>query len=193
MLDKEPFQFPARQRFTYDPGVPNRQLWAIGMVVVQWSMTEWIIDSHIRRLMGDDAAIIEEYERVRSFQQTLVFWEKMIEHHGTDPLKSDRNNLIQFVKDLASQRDEVIHRMWGGGMEGDSWSAGGMETNDAALMHNPGEKIKSKSGRVPFTWKASFHRLRKLATDISELNRDLLVATIFPPQGDVDQGNQVSA
>lgn len=193
MLDKEPFQFPARQRFTYDPGVPNRQLWAIGMIVVQWSMTEWIIDSHLHRLMGGDSVFIEEYKRVRNFQQTLVFWETMLERCGTDPLKSDRNNLIKFIRDLASQRDEVIHRMWGGGMEGDSWSAGGMETNDAALMHNPGEEIKSKSGRVPFTWKASFYRLRRLATDISELNRDLLVATMFPSAPPGDQPNQVGA
>ena len=36
----EPFIYPFRHPFPFDPGIPNRQLWAIGMVVVQWSMTE---------------------------------------------------------------------------------------------------------------------------------------------------------
>ncbi len=52
MLDKEPLSFPSRNRFNYNPGVPDRQLWTIGMVVVQWGMTETIIQNQIQVFIG---------------------------------------------------------------------------------------------------------------------------------------------
>jgi hypothetical protein len=195
MLDKDPLSFPSRDRFVYDPGIPDRQLWAIGMVVVQWSMTEWFIDLSIRNLVGANQRVLDEFKKVRNFQQTLVFWKTQIELKGEEPFRSNTLSLIPRIQALSSQRDEVIHRMWGGGMEANSPSAQGLPTSDAGLMPNADEKLKTnaKEGPIPFTWNATFSRLRRMATDMADLNRDLLQAAIMagPPHGYVDIGNQV--
>ena len=65
MLDKEPLSFPSRARFTYNPGIADRQLWALGMIVVQWSMAEQLIDMDARKLIGNDPDLMTEYERQR--------------------------------------------------------------------------------------------------------------------------------
>ena len=197
MLDQEPLSFPSRNRFVYDPGISDRQLWAIGMVVVQWSMTEWFIDMSIRNLIGADQGALEEYEKVRNFQQSVAFWKAQLDLRSQDPFRSNVLFLIPRVQALNSQRDEVIHRLWGGGMEANSPSAAGLETTDAGLMPNAGEKLKTKAkdGLIPFTWNATFSRLRRMATEMATLNRDLLASSFLPnaAHGYVDTGGQVVA
>ena len=179
MLDEAPLSFPSRNRFVYDPGIPDRQLWAIGMIVVQWSMTEWFIDMSTRNLMGNDPGVIDEYRKIRGFQQNVAFWKTQIEMKTQEPYRSYMLRLVPRVQALNSQRDEVVHRLWGGGMEGNSPSAGGLETTGAGMMPNPGEKLKTKAqqGPIPFSWNADFSRLRRMATEIATLNRDLLMGT----------------
>jgi hypothetical protein len=193
MLDKEPLSFPSRNRLTYDPGIPDRQLWAIGMVIVQWSMTEYFIEMNTRHLIGDDQGVIEEYKKVRNFQQGLAFWKTQLELKSQDPFRTHLLNLIPRIQALSSQRDDVAHRLWGGGLEGASRRAEGLPTTDAGLMPNPGEKSKATEGLIPFTWRADFQRLRRMATEISELNRDLLLSLTLPnaAHGHADTGGQV--
>jgi hypothetical protein len=197
MLDKEPLAFPSRNRFVYDPGIPDRQLWAIGMVVVQWSMTEWFMDMSIRNLIGPDQYVLEKYKKVRNFQQSVVFWKTQLELRSQDPFRSHMLSLIPRVQALSSQRDEVVHRMWGGGMEANSPSAAGLETADAGLMPNAGERLKTnaKDGPIPFTWNATFSRLRRMAADMATLNRDLLASSFLPnaAHGYVDAEVHVAA
>jgi hypothetical protein len=56
--------YPSRHRFPFNPGVPDRQLWAIGMVVVQWGMTEFLREQIIFNLIGDDLTLEEEYGKL---------------------------------------------------------------------------------------------------------------------------------
>jgi len=196
MLEKEPLSFPSRNRYVYDPGVSNRQMWAIGMIVVQWSMLEWFIDMSTHRLMSDDQALMAEYKNLRNFKQSLAFWKTLLELKTAEPFRSHAIAVVPRIQNLSAQRDEVIHRLWAGGAEEDSWGGAGLATTDAGLMPNPGEKVANgpREGLIPFTWKATFVRLRKLATDIAGLNRDVLQLTILPssPHGYVDSGGQVS-
>lgn len=195
MLDKEPFVYPSRHRFVYDPGISDRQLWAIGMIVVQWSMTEYWIDMSTHQLMNKDEKLLTRYKAVRGFQLSLMFWEFLLDTRSTDPFKSSMKALVPRIKDLSAQRDEIVHRMWGGGMEAQSPAAAGLPTTDAGMLPNPGERFKAseKGGLIPFKWKADFSRLRRLATDIGELNRNLLAGSFAagPPHGFVDTGTPV--
>ena len=120
MLDNEPLSYPSRHRYVMDPGIPNRQLWAIGMIVVQWSNIEWFIDMSTHQLVGDDKALLQEYKNLRNFKQSLAFWATLVERNTEDPYRSYMLAIIPRVQALSSQRDEVIHRLWGGGMEAES-------------------------------------------------------------------------
>ncbi|QQO15822.1 hypothetical protein JJB99_06570 [Bradyrhizobium diazoefficiens] len=195
MLENEPLVFPARQRYVMDPGISNRQLWAIGMVVVQWSHAEWYIDMNTHHLMNQDKDLLEQYRKIRGFKQSLAFWVTLIELKTHDPYRAYMLGLVPRIQNLNTQRDEVIHRLWGGGMERHSPSAAGLETTDAGLLPNPGENRKTnvRDGLIPFTWHATFDRLRRLATEIAELNRDLLQSMLFDsaPHGYVDIDGQV--
>jgi hypothetical protein len=185
MLDQEPLWYPSRNSFPYDPGIPNKQLWAIGMIVVQWSALEWLIDTETHRLVGDNQALKEEYKQLRNFQQSLAFWQTQTDLKAREPARSQVLALIPRIQNLSSQRDEVVHRLWGGGMEATSWSADGNETTDAVIMHDPGEPIKGSPGLMPPKWRASFIRLRQMAREIGALNRDLIVAMLqLPPRPD---------
>jgi hypothetical protein len=196
MLDNQPLSYPSRSRYVMDPGIPNRQLWAIGMIVVQWSNAEWFIDMSTHNLMGKDQDLLQEYKKLRGFKQSLAFWETLLERKTDDPFRSYMLSLIPRIQALNTQRDEVIHRLWAGGMEAESPSSAGLETSDAGLMPNPGEKLRSntREGLIPFTWNATFQRLRRLATELAELNRDLLQSMFLAnaPHGHVDTGSQVS-
>ncbi len=183
MLDREPFIYPARapHKFPFDPGVPNKQLWAIGMIVVQWSMTEMIIESNSLLLIAGDADLLKEYRMRRNFQQRLVLWETLLELRGEEPAKSTARALIPTIQALSSQRDEVVHRSWGGGMEGDAWSSGGRgPTTDGGMMPKFGDK--SPPDRAPMKWHATFLRLKRMAQEMATLNRDLMVV-LFDPAG----------
>jgi len=182
MLDKEQLSFPSRNRFVYDPGISDRQLWAIGMVVVQWSMTEWFIDMSIRNLIAGDQSLIKEYEKVRKFQSVVAFWKTQLELKTNEPFRAHMLALVPRVQALSSQRDEVVHRMWGGGMEANSPSATVLESADAGLMPHAGEKTKASAqeGPIPFTWKADFQRLRRMAAEMAALNQDLLSSSFLP-------------
>lgn len=182
MLDKEPLLFPSRNAFPYNPGVPDKQLWAIGMIAVQWSMTEWFMEVQTLKYVGTDQSLLAEHRKLRNFQQALEFWKRLIELEETEPYRSKYLTLIPVIQSLSSQRDDVIHRLWGGGLEGKSWAAGGEETTEAVLLPNPGEPIKTKSGNgpIPPRWRATFIRLRRLAREIATVNRDLFVIGLVP-------------
>ena len=177
MLDPEPLVFPSRNGYPYTPGVPDRQLWAIGMIVVQWSMTELIVSQKIRDLAQNDEQLLKEHAKKRNFQQQIVFWVSLIESKLQDPLRSDSLKFVERVRNLSSKRDEIIHRAWGGGMQADSWGSEDYPTTDAALLRKQGDKFKTKStdARVTLSWRLTFSRLRKIAREMATLNRDMFM------------------
>src|SRR5260370_38461943 len=125
MLDKEPLWYPSRNQFPTQPGVPDKQLWAIGMVVVQWSQIEWFMDMSTRQLIGDDQAVLAEYEKVRGFQLKLAFWKIQLELKGKDPARSNFLALVPRMQPLIIQQYVVILARWRGGMHGATLAAAG--------------------------------------------------------------------
>jgi hypothetical protein len=195
MMDNEPLVFPTRNSLRFDPAIPNRQVWAVGMIVVQWAALEVFIDTHIRKLVGGDKQVMEICGRIRGFQQLSDFWREQIEMKTADPERSRLLEMVMRAKNYSSQRDDVVHRLWGGGMDETSSAASGLPSHDGALMAKSGEQFKSsaKPGQMPFKWRASFQRLRQLAREIAALNRDLMF-TLSPPHGEdqIDRVNRES-
>jgi hypothetical protein len=180
MLDKEPLWYPSRNRFYYNPGVPDRQLWAIGMVAVQWGMTETLIEQQIHNFIHTDENLIAEYKKVRNFRETLNFFQTLIELKTEEPLRLNAQVFVGRIRNLASQRHDIMHRLWGGGMPEDSWNNPGnlYPETDAALLRQQGDKpkkTKSEDGRANLHWQLTFNGIRKIATDLATLNRDIIM------------------
>jgi hypothetical protein len=111
MLDNLPLRFPHRN-FVMDPGVPDRQLWAIGMIVVVWSMTERMVEQQIDNLVGDDAQLKAERGEVRGFRNSVRFFKRLVELKITEPqryqLSSAYNTCIRSGIRLSTAIGAVV-------------------------------------------------------------------------------------
>lgn len=182
ILENEPLWFPSRMRFDFNPAVPDRQLWAIGMVVVQWGMLESLIDKEIRNFIEGDDALLDQYNNLRNLRDTLDLFQRQIELKSQEPLRSNAAFFVGRIRNIASQRNEIMHRLWGGGMPNDSWNRSSGPERDAALLRQDGEKprkTKSQDARATIHWALTFNGIRKIATDIATLNRD--ISMLFSP------------
>jgi hypothetical protein len=182
----EPLVYPSRrfQDYPYDPGVPNRQLWALGMIIVQWGMTEFIIDGHTTYLIGNDQALREQRKEVRSAQQEVEFFRRVLETKLEEPKRSRALDLVTRIKNLNSQRDDVVHRLWGGGLEGGRPPFENLKSADAALLKNPYEPRNIKAPLAgALVWKLDFARLRRMAREMAALHRDLMMTLYDLPTG----------
>lgn len=107
--------FPSRNRFPNDLAVSDRQLWAIGMAVVQWGMTEFIIDMQVGELVGNDENLKAERKMLRRFRDTVDFWQRLAERKLDEPKRSLAGDFATRIKNLNDQRDKIVHKLWGGG------------------------------------------------------------------------------
>ena len=110
MTWNEPTTFPGREPYPYKPGVPDRQLWAIAMVVAQWAFLETIMHNHVQNLIGSDAVLLAEYHKQQSFRQQRQFWAEQIGSKLAG--RNEMQPLLDLVAEagrLKSQRDRVMH------------------------------------------------------------------------------------
>ena len=153
------------------------------MVVVQWGMMELIREQSTYNLMGDDAKLIEEYKRQRNSEQKTKFWKTLVEMKTQEAERAKNLAFITRFETLNNQRDDIVHRMWGGGMEtGTLGAPDNATTTDAALHRNRDEKIKTKSkdARRNLCWRLSFTELRKIAHNMAQLSQDIFMSWLPP-------------
>jgi hypothetical protein len=163
--------FPSRVGYFFDPAVPNRQMWAIGMVVAQWSMTEMMMHNSAQKLTGEKTPLWEEYANQASFRHHLRFYKNLVETKVREPKRTRFLSVVAEIQRLKSQRDRVMHQPWGGGMEGDSPSSEGIHpTTDARII--PGHFQNPE-------WNLDFARLRQLARELSLLNGKFAEMTLL--------------
>jgi hypothetical protein len=181
MLDQEPLWYPSRGPF--NPGVPDRQLWAIGMIVVQWGLVELIREQSIYNLIESDQKLIEEYKRLRNSTQITKLWKTLVEIKMQEPERASNLAFVTRFEALNNQRDDIVHRMWGGGMEAGTLGApDDAQTTDAAMHRNRDESMKTKStdARRNLRWRLSFSGIRKIAHSIAQLSQDILMSWLPP-------------
>jgi hypothetical protein len=159
-----PSVFPNRHRFNYDVAIPDRQLWAIGMIAAQWGMVEFTVRMHTLKLCGNDNAIKVQYDAQPDFRHRREIWQTLVEEKITaQPQRAVVLGIIEDVKRLKHERDRVMHAAWAGGMEGESPSASGLPTTDGGILGAP---FLPNAG-----WNLSYARLRKIAVDLATLNQ----------------------
>jgi hypothetical protein len=82
------------------------------MVAVQRGMTETLIDQHIQNFIHSDGKLVAQYKRVRNFRETLDFFQTQIELKMEEPLRSNAEVFVGRIRNLASQRHHIMHRLW---------------------------------------------------------------------------------
>jgi hypothetical protein len=167
--------FPSRNNLFFNPGVPDRQVWAIGMVAVQWSMTETIMHHRLNDLTKGKPELIERRSKLPSFKHHRAFWEEQIQLQIDEPQRALLLAAIVRVKELKAQRDRIFHGLWGGGMEGASWAAAGTPTSDGRIFRSPNPNKQ-------FSWDLTYARVREISENLSKLNSDLFALILLPKQ-----------
>ncbi len=166
--------FPSRKKFRYQVAPSDRQLWAIGMVVVQWSNLETLLSLTVQPLCANDTAVALEFSSTRAFKLRMDLFETLVERKIRDPERTDLLSIILAVKNLQQQRDRIVHGNWG--------------SEEGAPIDNPSATgaFKWAVPSKPFEWKLDFGRIVKVARDIDEVHARLfsflVQAAGNPPQ-----------
>lgn len=161
-----PSIFPNRHRFNYDVAIPDRQLWAIGMVAAQWGMVEFLVRVHTFKLCQNDKQIEQQYDNQPDFRHRREMWQTLIEEKiTTQPHRTLALDVVAAVKNLKHERDRVMHACWAGGMEANSPSSGGLPTTDGQILGAPFAPTAA--------WSLNYTRLRKIGVDLAALNQRL--------------------
>ena len=101
-------------RFQIAPG--DRQVWAIGMVAIQWTLIEkWIttFGIGITEVTGEKAAR-EQFDITRAFNMRLDQVEALCERHLQPATWATLRAIFLRIKDAKVQRDRIIHGAWSG-------------------------------------------------------------------------------
>ena len=80
-----------------------------------------LIEQQTRLLVDDDKDPLQQYEKLRNAGQRIDFFRNQIALKMQDPLRSRAEALVQRIQNLNANRDNVIDRLWGGGMQAETW------------------------------------------------------------------------
>jgi hypothetical protein len=148
-------------RFQIAPG--DRQVWAIGMVAIQWTLIEkWISTFGIglTEIAGDKAAR-EQFDQTRAFSLRLEQVETLAELHLQPTTWTILRAIFLRIKDAKLQRDRIIHGAWSGTPDGAKVSTFNWE--------------KPQHG---FEWKLDYAGVLKVVRVIDDLAHSLFLFVI---------------
>jgi hypothetical protein len=151
----------ARKKFNFQVTPSNRQLWAIGMVAVQWAAVEQWMNFIVQGLTQNDTATKETYEKTWSFSARLDIWELLADTKIIEPWRTQMLSLINETRQVQDQRDKIIHGTWGGEKNTDQVSQEAKGVFNLSKPHHP------------FDWKADYGTILKVALRIDRLQQSL--------------------
>lgn len=159
--------FPSRQQFKFQIAPTDRQLWAIGMVAVTWTLIENIMQLVASGLCKDDAEALTKFEQTRSFKIRLELLKAIIEQKMASPHKEVFLALVQETKATQQLRDRIIHGTWGG-----------------EEQNSPVSPFNWMKPHPPFQWKLDFGGIKKVAIRIDGLLAQWYEAILKGETGD---------
>jgi hypothetical protein len=102
----------ARKKFRFRMPISNRQLRAIGMVAVQWSLLEGHIKGLAHGLYGDDGTGRAEFDQMVVFKLRHRMMRDLIDRKIMEPFRTDLLGIVDSMGSLAGERDKIIHGTW---------------------------------------------------------------------------------
>lgn len=134
----------------------DRQLWAIGVVAVQWSQFEMWVQIVGQTLLEGRDEELARFNSNRSVKGRIEVCEREVAGHLHDGPRASLLSLFRRAKDLQDQRDKILHNQWTGA---------------------PDDEAKAVFNWAPphpkFEWKLDFGRIMTVASGIDELNASI--------------------
>ncbi len=150
--------FPSRKDFSFQVAPSDRQLWAIGMIVVQWSSLEMLLGVATEALLRDDEEQLEAFRSDRSTKGRLDTLQNLVSGEFAQPHRDRFLALIRETRDAQFLRDRVAHGSW--------------SSAEQVVLEDPEARSAFSwlGPRHPFEWKLTFGTLKELALRIESLN-----------------------
>jgi hypothetical protein len=107
---------PSRNKLRFNIAPGDRQVWAIGMVTVQWTLIEMWVTSygHGLSVVIDDEKVREKFDQTRAFEIRLDQVEALAQLHLEPATWVALKALFVRVKNAKFMRDRIVHGTWGG-------------------------------------------------------------------------------
>jgi hypothetical protein len=149
-----------RKKFRSDVTPSDRQLWAIGMVVVRWTLIEQYVTAYVHSFTnGNDAndTVRRRFDSTRAMQSRLDQWEELSRKNLQAGWLRPMLDLINEVRQLLDMRDKIVHGTWS---DKENATMIAPEAHGPFSWGNPGH---------PFSWRLDYHGILNVALRMDRL------------------------
>jgi hypothetical protein len=154
----------ARKKFSFDVAPSDRQLWAIGMVVVQWTSIEQMVKVFVHALTDENDPsdpVRRKFDSTRPMRMRLDQWEELTKQNIQPAWQRPLLDLINETRQVQDMRDKIIHGTWS-----DKENARDISPE----AHGPFDW--GKPGHS-FSWKLNYLGILEVALRIDRLQREM--------------------
>ena len=154
----------ARKKFRFSVTPSDRQLWAIGMVIVQWSSIEQMVKIFVHAFTNEDDPsdpVRKVFDSTRSMSIRLDQWEELAKQHIQQSWLQPMLALINESRQVQDMRDKIVHGVWS-------------DKENAQVMSSDahGPFSWGKPGH-PFSWKLDYNGILQVALRIDRLHAEM--------------------
>jgi len=166
----------ARKKFRFQVQPSDRQLWAIGMVAVQWTGIEFMLTSCAQGLTDDGEPERTKLDSTRAMDARLDQFEELVKKRVLPDWQKRLLELTNEARQVKELRDKIVHGMWGS------------KQNSSAEETDAHGAFRWGKPQVPFNWKLDYGSILKVALRIDGLQYQLMSFSFDANGGDKGQG-----
>jgi hypothetical protein len=173
----------ARKKFNFNVAPSDRQLWAIGMVVVQWTSIEQMVKVFVHAFTDENDAddpVRTKFDSTRPMQMRLDQWEELTKQNIQPEWQNPLLDLINEVRQVQDMRDKIVHGTWSDKENAQEVSA---EAHGPFSWGQPGH---------PFSWKLNYQGILEVALRIDRLQHEMF-AFALRAQGQASESFSIGA
>lgn len=154
----------ARKKFQFNVTPSDRQLWAIGMVIVQWTSIEQTVKVFVHAFTDEndpDDPIRRKFDATRSMQLRLDLWAELTNERIQPSWRTPLHDLINKTRQIQDMRDKIVHGTWSD-----------KENAQTVLQEAHGPFSWGKPGHA-FSWKLDYQGILNVALRIDSLHKEM--------------------
>jgi hypothetical protein len=151
----------ARKKFSSDVTPSDRQLWAIGMVIVRWTIIEQMIKIFVHAFTDENDPndpVRRLFDSTRPMQLRLDQWEELSKAKLQSAWVGEMLDLIAEVRNLTDMRDKIVHGTWA---DAEKAKTAGVEAHGSFSWGKPGHS---------FSWKLTYGDILAVALRMDKLH-----------------------
>lgn len=154
----------ARKKFRFNVAPSDRQLWAIGMVVVQWTAVEQMVKAFVHSFTTEDDRddpVRKLFDSTRPMSIRLDQWEALAKLHVKQEWLDPMLTLINETRQVQDMRDKIVHGVWS---DKENATVVSPEAHGLFSWGKPGH---------PFNWKLDYSGILQVALRIDRLQAEM--------------------